>query len=170
MLQLDKLMGHRKLEGPLVPFIPLIAAGVGAAGTVYVAKKAQDAADDKAQTDSMMRKEQMALGETRDAAARDREKAQAQTREIANADAEDAQISTMESIVEKDKLRLEQEKLLAAKDAENEYAAKFKPGQGGDGTDTVNDFLVPKVADDTGLVASDNTSSGGLIAPLKFNV
>ena len=147
------------------------AAAVGVGAAVYTVNKAEDAAEDKANTDAMMRRESMSLAEAEANAGRQRERGQAASRELANSEAEASQVNTMESIAASDKLRMEQEKILAAKQGEVEYASKFKPGQGGEGDDSASDFLVPKVSSDTGLVrnASD-TGGSGLVTPLAFNV
>jgi len=170
MVTLDNLIYPEK-RGPITPFIPLITAAVGVGTTVYTQKKAEDAAQSKAASDSMKRREGQELEQSRANAEREREQGQAATREMANQAAEDAQLGSMENMAEQEKMRLEQEKLLAANQQESVYASKFKPGQGSEGGDSASDFLIPKIADDTGLVAAANDEGGaGLVTGLGFNV
>lgn len=151
----------------------LIGAAVAVGTAVYTAKKADQAAADKRRTDSMFRKEAMELEGQKTQAQIDRERAQAAAREGANQNAEDAQMNSMERIADNEAKQRALEKEMAAKDPQAEYATKFKPGQGSVGGDTASDFLVPKVADDTGLVRSkdsEGAGSAGLLTPLTFNV
>jgi len=151
--------------------IPLLTAAAGVGAAVYTANKAEDAAKDAAATDNMRRTEAMTLDQQKQTAELDRNREQASSRELANQSAENMQMSGMENAAEDEKRRLEQEKLLAQKNPDLDYAAKFSPGQGGDGTDSSSDFLVPKLVDDAGLIRdSTDTGGGGLITPLTFNV
>lgn len=155
----------------IVPFIPLITAAAGVGAAVYTQNKAADAADDAAKTDAMKSREQMQLNQVKSDAELQRNRDQASSREIANQSAEDMQMQGMEGAAEEEMRRIEQEKLLAAQNPELDYATKFAPGQGGEGTDAASDFLVPKIADDSGLVReSTDQGASGLTTPLAFAV
>ena len=156
---------------PLVPFIPQIIGAVAAGGAaVYTAKKAKQAQDIKNQADADKAKEGVALNEQQSRANIERENQQAAQREGANQEAENAQANTMISSATAEKRNQDIQRELAAQQGQEEYAAKFKPGQSGEGEDSSSDFLVPKVADDTGLVriASESGGSDGLTTPLTF--
>ncbi len=168
MVKVTKLI--QVYNAPLIPFIPLIAAGIGVGATVYTQNKAEDAAKEKSATDAMRNRESQKLSETKMDQDRARDASQAQARNMANANAEEAALGTMENVAEGEKYRLSQEKLMAQENQQAEYASKFSPGQGGLGEDTASDFLVPKVADDTGLVRSNDTGNAGLNTPLGFAV
>ena len=160
-------------RGPLIALAPLIAAGVGAGTAIYSQKKAEEAAEKKAQTDAMLRKESQELGQAQSDAERERQRSQANARALANESASDMQMQGMEAAAEEEKRRLEQEKAMAAANPELEYATKFSPGQGGEGTDSTSNFLVPKIADDSGLVRSaenESAGAGGIVTPLTFAV
>ena len=154
----------------IVPFIPAIVGAVAGVGTaVYTANKAEDAADQQAAIANSNKKERMALDEQKHSNNLERAKGENASKNMMDDEAMNASMSAMGSAAEREKAAREQEKLLMAKESENEYASKFKPGQGGLGEDTASDFLVPKVADDTGLVRQPNDNGGeGLIAQIGF--
>lgn len=171
MVSFERLIGQRVFRAPLVPFIPLIAAGIGAGAAIYTQNKAEEAADEAAAINAMGKREAMALDTERNNATMERERGAAKSRELANASAEDMQLDGMEFAAEEEKRRIEQEKLLATQNPELEYAAKFKPGQGGNGEGSTNDFLVPKISNDTGLIRqAKDSGAGGLTTPLAFAV
>ena len=171
MVRVEKLMGRELLQGPLVPFIPLIVAAVGAGAAVYQVKKSEDAAESAANANAMKSREAQSLSEAKANAQRSRDTQQSQIQEMANADAELAQAGTMENLASQEKTRIEQEKLLAGNREQAEYASKFEPGQGGNGDDSASDFLVPKISEDASLSrTAGDTGGGGLVTPLGFNV
>ena len=168
MVNWDSL--NRKVEAPVV--VAAVIGAVAAAGAaVYTSKKAGDAADKKAQADATRRKEQMSLGDQESRANQERESQQAGSREGANAEAENAAANTMQSSATEEMRSQELQRELAAQQAQEDYAAKFKPGQGGEGDDSSSDFLVPKMDDNTGLVRSaseEKSTDAGLSTPLTF--
>ena len=155
----------------LIPFIPLIAAGIGAGAAVYQTKKADEAADSAATANSMKSREAQSLSEAKADAQRTRETQQSQIQELANSDAESAQLGTMQNLASQEKTRIEQEKLLAGNREQAEYASKFEPGKGGQGEDSASDFLVPRISEDASLVrVAGDAGGGGLVTPLGFDV
>ncbi len=152
-----------------ITWIGLVSAAVGAGATMHTQKKAEDAREDANQICANERREAGRLAEVESEAASSREFAQANTREAANQAAEMETVGTMENVAEGEKMRLQQEKLLAAEQQQSEYASKFQPGSGAENTDTASDFLVPRVADDAGLVrTASDTGGAGLVTPLTF--
>jgi len=147
----------------------LIGATVAVGTAVYSSNKASDAADKQAKIASSNKKERMEIEQANSDAGRERAKGENKAKNMLDDEAANAQISAMNRAAEGEKYARDQEKLLATQQAENQYASKFKPGQGGLGDDTASDFLVPKVADDTGLVRQASDKGGnGLIAQLGF--
>lgn len=157
----------RTYNAPVV-VATVIGAAATAAATVYTQRKAEEAADKKAEADSVRKKEMNALNEAKASAEIDRTKQQGDIKEAANSEAELAQANTMKSAAEAEKRSQDLQRELAKKQAHGEYAAKFKPGQGGEGEDSVVDFLVPKMDNDTGLIRKKDDSGNGLITPLTF--
>lgn len=150
----------------------LISAAVGVGTTVYTQGKAEDAAESKARANALSQKENMELGEQRSKAERERMLQQSATKEAGNALAFGEQSNAMTRAAAAEKRAQDEARALAANDPANEYAAKFKPGSGEAGRDSATNFLVPRVAEGTGLVA-DNTpgvSGTGLQTPLGFSI
>ena len=154
----------------IIPFIPSIvgaAAGVGAA--VYTANKAEDAAEQQGRINNTRKQEAMNLQNEKANADRLRAKGEHASKNMMDDEAAAAQMGAMDSAAKNEKAAREQEKLLASQQAETEYASKFKPGSGGLGEDSASDFLVPKVADNTGLVRDTSDQGGnGLVAEIGF--
>jgi len=154
----------------IIPFIPAIvgaAAGVGAA--VYTANKAEDAADQQQKVANSNKRERMELDQQKQLENASRAKSENHAKNMMDDEAAEGQMGAMENAAANEKAAREAEKALMAKESENEYASKFKPGSGGLGEDTASDFLVPKVADDTGLVRDvSDKGADGLVAQIGF--
>ena len=148
------------------------AAGIGAGASVYNQNKAADAAEDAAQQNAMIaaakRQDSVNQSVQEQQNERDRGRGENATKNLANEEAFNAQMDSMNRAASAEKRAQDEARLLAMKDPNEEYAAKFKPGGDGFGDDSASDFLVPKVADDTGLVAKN--SEAGLVTPLTFDV
>ena len=168
MINWDSL--NRTYNAPVV--VAAVIGAVAAAGAaVYTAKKADQAADRKNAADAAKRREGIALGEEQSRSDLERANQQADQREGANAEAEAAAANTMQSSASEEMRNQELQRELAAQQATEDYAAKFKPGQGGEGEDSSSDFLVPKMDDNTGLVRSAGEAASpdaGLSTPLTF--
>lgn len=156
---------------PLIPFVPLIAAGIGVGATVYTQGKAEDAAEAKAAADAQSRNEKMGLDEQKTREARERAQSQSRQKEAGNALAFESQMNAMDRSAAAEKRAQDEARLLAENDPAEEYAAKFRPGTGETNSDSAMDFLVPKIAEGTGLVADTTPgASTGLQTPLGFSV
>lgn len=164
----DMLRTYNAPLAAVVPYLPLIAAGIGAGTAVYAQGKAEDAAESKLKIDAANRAESQELGEAKTLADRERAKAQAAQKEAGSAEAFENQMGSMERSAEAEKRAREEERLLRQEDPDVEYAAKFKAGTGLAGDDTASSFLVPKIAEDTGLVSTGEAT--GLNTPLTFDV
>jgi len=155
------------LPAAIIP--SLIGATVAVGTSVYASRQADKAADKQARIANSNKRERMEIEQANSDAGRERAKGENKARNMLDDEAANAQMGAMNRAAEGEKYARDQEKLLAAQQAENQYASKFKPGQGGLGEDSASDFLVPKVADDTGLVRQANDKGGnGLIAQLGF--
>jgi len=169
MMNLGKLLRtHNAPLAAVIPYLPILAAGIGAGTAVYAQGKAEDAAESKMKIDAASRAESQELGEAKTLADRERAKAQAAQKEAGSAEAFEGQMGSMERSAEAEKRARDEERLLRAESPDVEYAAKFKAGLGLAGDDTASSFLVPKIAEDTGLVSTGEST--GLNTPLTFDV
>ena len=184
MVNYEKLIGHQLLQAPVIMWVSMnaalsagiasvAAAGISAGVSIHNANKQERAAESaerrNAATNNARRAEAMDLEVQKGSDNRARAKAENASKNMMDDEAAAGEMSAMSSAANNEKSAREQERLLASQQAENEYASKFKPGAGGLGEDSASDFLVPKVADNTGLVRDTGDKGGnGLIAEIGF--
>ncbi len=153
----------------MAAYVAIVGAVIGAGAAIYAADKAEKTAEKSATQQRQMtaakNKADMELGVERAAGDRARASSDADKMNQANNNAMSQAESSEDRMRDENIRAREEQKRLAKQQGEVKYASKFKPGQGGEGLGSADDFLVPKFEADTGVQVGDGNSN-----PLGFEV